>query len=75
MQTSALAGAREVRTVDVDHLLARLEALKARQLAGGFVSHAHGVRKSIELIKRDLQGRDALQPVPTDFGRIANECP
>jgi hypothetical protein len=67
VQTSALATVREVRMIDVDHLLARLETLKARQLTGGFVSHGHGVRKCIELIKRDLAGQDGMAPVPTDF--------
>jgi len=40
--------------VDVDHLLARLKALRQHQLVGGFNSHAHGVRLAIELIERDL---------------------
>lgn len=51
--------------VDVDHLLARLSALRQHQLVGGFNSHAHGVRLAIELIEQDLSGN----------GRRASDAP
>lgn len=62
VQPSALARARPVRMVDVDHLLMRLKALHAHQLQGGFNSHAHGVRLALDLIERDL----AAPPATTD---------
>ncbi len=54
VQSSAQVRAQVVRMVDVDHLLARLQALRRHQLVGGFNSHAHGVRLAIELVERDL---------------------
>lgn len=57
VQTPAQSRARAVRMVDVDHLLARLKALQKHQVAGGFTSHGHGVRKAIELIQRDLASK------------------
>lgn len=52
-----------MRTVDVDHLIERLKRLQAHLDNGGFFNHAHGMRKAIELIKREL----ASKGKPTEF--------